>query len=226
MMTVTLSTGGIEKNLSEYAKSQLPYATAQAMNRVMFFTKKHIERQMDKYYDGGAVAHTKRGVQYKKARKELLVGFVYIDTANNRDYIMTTIDGGEVVPKNKVLTKPMNLTRLAKGNNIPNKYVAKRYNDEKFFVGVPKQFNRGGGKTPIDHPYSGLWERIGPKGKRGGIARKNIIMRVKFGGERFQKGFFPARKIAKADAIKSWPKILGQELAKAVRGPKPRLRSR
>ena len=217
MFHVTMDTRRMHKFLDNHSKEQVPYATAQAINKMLFEGKKGTSRDMDRVYDGGATRWSKQGVQYVKATKQLPYGFLYIK--EDRPYVMKTIDGGQVTPTKKVLIKPVNISTNRYGN-IAKGAVGKRYDDPKYFVGKPYRGNapnsaRKAVNLSADDPDVGLWERMGRKGKRGGIARQNIRMVVKFGNSRIQRKFFDARRMAKVRFQKNWRKVFGQELVKA-----------
>lgn len=219
MLHVTMDTRRMQKFLDNHSKEQVPFATAQAINKMLFDGKKGTEKDMDRIYDGGATRWTKQSVRYAKATKKLLFGFLYVADDKERAYVMKTIKGGPVVPEKEVLIQPMNISTNKYGN-IANKAVSKRYKNPKFFAGKPYRGNapnsaRKNVKAPADDPQVGLWERIGRKGKRGGIARQKLIMRVQFKSRRFQRAFFPATKMAKTRFQKNWRKVFGQELVKA-----------
>ena len=217
MFMMTMNTKSFEKFLDEHAKKQIPYASAMAINRLLFEGKKGTERDMDRTYDGGAEKWTKWGVQYVKATYQAPVGILYIK--DDRPYVLKTIDGGDVLPKKEVLIKPVNIS-VNRHGNIKYGAVKKKYHDDRYFVGKPYRGNapnsaRKGIKYPASDPDVGLWERVGKRGPRGGIARQKVRMIVSFSDRRFQKPFFPAREMAKVRFQKTWRRIFGQELAKA-----------
>lgn len=217
MFHVTMDTRRMHKFLDDHSKNQVPYATAQAINKMLFQGKQGTNKDMDRVYDGGATRWTKSAVQYLKATKELPFGFLYIK--DDRPYVMTTIDGGQVTPSKQVLIKPMNISTNRYGN-IAKGAIAKRYDNPKFFSGKPYRGTapnsaRKSVSHSADDPDVGLWERMGRKGKRGGIARQTIRMVVKFGNTRMQRRFFDARKMAKTRFQKDWRKTFARELVKA-----------
>jgi hypothetical protein len=217
MFHVKMDTRRMYKFLDDHSKNQVPHALSQTINKVLFNGKKGMEKDMDRVYDGGATPWTKGGVRYVKSSKQLPVGILYVE--EDRAYVMRTIDGGLNAPKKEVLIKPMNI-RVNRYGNLVKGAVAKRYNDDKFFAGKPYRGNapnsaRKNIKVSADDPQVGLWERKGKKGKRGGIARQALIMRVQFGNAEMRTGFFDARKMAKVRAQRDWRKILAQELVKA-----------
>ena len=217
MFHVTMDTRRMHKFLDEHSKTQIPFATAMAINTMLLQGKRGTERDMDRTYDGGAVRFSKQGVRYIKASKQLPFGFLYI--MEDRPYVIKTIDGGPVTPQKKVLIKPVNIETNAQGN-IAKGAVAKRYNNNKYFVGKPYRGSapnsaRRSVNLNADDPYVGLWVRIGRKGKRGGIARQEIKMVVKFGNSRLQKKFFDARRMAKTRFQRNWRKVFAQELVQA-----------
>lgn len=218
MYVMTMNVKRFEKFVDDYARKEIPFATATAINKLLFEGKKGVERDMDKTYKGGATKFSKQGVRYHKATKHLPIGILYIE--ENRPYVVTTMDGGQVAPKKRVLIKPVNI-RLSKQGNIGNKAVAKRYDDPKYFSGKPYRGTapnsaRKSVNNNANDPDVGLWERVGRKGKRGGIARKTIRMIVAFGNTRVQRKFFNARVKARNRFNRTWREVFGKELAKAV----------
>lgn len=217
MFMMTLNTKKFEAFIDDHAKNQIPYASAMAINKLLFDGKKGTERDMDRNYDGGATRYTKQGVRYLRATKEIRVGYLYIQ--EDRPYVMKTIDGGTVTPTKSVLIKPMNISTNKYGN-ITKGAVGRKYDNPKFFAGKPYR-----GSAPnsarksltfsANDPDVGLWERMGRKGKRGGIARQTVRMVVKFGDSRIQRKFFDARRMAKVRIQKNMRKVFGRELAKA-----------
>lgn len=217
MFHVKMDTRRMHKFLDDHSKNQIPYATAQAINKLLFEGKKGTTRDMDRVYDGGATRWSKQAVQYQKATKQLPFGFLYVK--DDRPYVMTTIDGGQVTPTKQVLIKPINITTNRYGN-IAKGAIAKRYDNPKYFAGKPYRGSapnsaRKAVNYSADDPDVGLWERMGRKGKRGGVARQTIRMIVKFGNTRLQRRFFDARGMAKSRYQKTWRKTFAQELVKA-----------
>lgn len=220
MFHVTMDTRRMHKFLDDHSKNQIPYATAQAINRMLFLGKKGTEKDMDRVYDGGATRWSKQSIRYASATKQLRYGFLYI--SEDRPYVMKTIDGGKVSPNTgkSVLIKPVNI-RTSREGNLAYKAVANRYDNPKYFAGKPYRgtapnSGRKGKVTPDDKKV-GLWERVGRKGKKGGIARQELKMIVKFSNPRIQSKFFDARKMAKTRFQKQWRKVFAQELIRAKR---------
>jgi len=198
MVSVKLSSRDIRRRFARYA-DVADRAIVKTMNEVVYLGKREFEQIMEEQFEGGVVPFTKMGIRYKKARAEDKSAFVYV--AKNRQYIIDAMDGVDVRPKKSgqrnILEPKKGLKRTKKGLNIPNQYVQKRkLQTDKFFIGHPK------GLPKTDENY-GLWERLGRKGKRGGIARKQIKQRVNIGKTVSRRGkpVFNGRKMLYEFAI-------------------------
>ena len=196
MLSVKISGRDIKRRFARYA-DVADNAIIKTMNEVAFLSKRQFEKMMDNAFEGGVVSYSKRGIRYQKATNQTKTAFVYV--AKDRQYIIDAMDGIDVTPKKsgqRNLLEPRNIKRTKVGLNIPNQYVKKKKGQsDLFFIGHPK------GLPKTDENY-GLWQRIGRKGKRGGIARRRIVQRVNIGRSRSKRSrVFDGRKILHEFAI-------------------------
>lgn len=193
---------------------QIPYASFLALNQAVYEATQDVKAKVLPYFiEGGPVAFTKRGVQYKKApNKHNLKAVVFIPDAQWK-YMMWVIDAG---------TKRWNKSRHGIGVPIQknvrfNKYgnIPGRHRKEQLWREI---LNRGKGTTAVPMRgvlgrnefigkskggVIGLWKRTGADGRgapilkvfftKGGVKyRPTVPFKAKasqFGYKRFRKAF-------------------------------------
>lgn len=213
-VSLDINLDGIVDDVSEVMLRQVPYAAYLALNETVFKTSVDLRKKTLPYFiQGGPVAFTKRGVQYKKAKsKRELVASVFIPDAQWK-YMMWVVDGG---------TKRWGRSRHGIGVPIQenmrfNKYgnIPGRKRKEKLWREI---LNRGGGvtATPLQGQLGknefigkskggivGLWKRTGPDGRGKPILKvyfthegvpysQSVPFAAKarlFGQKRFRKAF-------------------------------------
>jgi len=176
------------KGFDDLEKKQIPFAVSKAFNAIAFKTKKHIEKKMDKTFDGGATRWTRSSVKYKRGTKYNPDAYVYADL-EKAPYLKTMIDGGTVRPlgTNKRLHQPVNI-RLNKYGNVSysggTSTIAKKLSSNPaFFVGRPKSKGK-----PSEF---GLWRRFKRKGPKliMSMEKKSRRQKKVFHGYRAARGF-------------------------------------
>lgn len=194
-----------EQSLNQLEKEQLPFALMSTMNDLAFGIQRQLKRDMDKYYEGGATPWTKRGLGVYKATKKRLYSAVF--TMANREYIATTIFGDVVrpFPEMDYLVKP-GAQKLNKYGNIPRGSLKRKsQNKSKYFVGRPK-----GAKRSQPHGLYQTYKRKAPK----------LIIDLS-DKSRYQKGFFPAPKIATKYFKQQHNKMFMKNFRHAMRTARP-----
>lgn len=194
-----------EQSLNQLEKEQLPFALMSTMNDLAFGMQRQITKEMDKYYDGGATRWSKSGIGVYKASKKRLYAAVF--TRENREYLATTIFGGVVnpFPQMEYLVKP-GAQKLNKYGNIPRGSLKRKaQNKSKYFVGKPK-----GSKRSQPHGLYQTYKRKAPK----------LIIDLS-DKSRYQKGFFPAPKIAAKYFKQQHNKMFMKNFKRAMRTARP-----
>lgn len=143
----------------DQVEKQSDFALSKTLNKLAFESaKKVMPQEVEKRFQGGATAYTKRGFKYKRSSKRELTAFVFIDAATH-EYLSIQVEGGTRTPKNRKIIVPTKNTRLNKyGNITKGKRESFFNNTKKFFHGIPK------GKSGT--VYEGVWERYGGKRSR------------------------------------------------------------
>ena len=154
------NTNEITKGMSRIAKKQVPYATSKAINEVA----KKAEREITK--EIGAKIHnptafTKKGTFVKYSNKNVTPITAIVGVKDKQAEYMEYAEKGGISKASSGKNKPVPTTALKnKFGNIPRGKVGRmRANKKKFLFGKPQGFggNRG----------TGIYERTGPKGRRG-----------------------------------------------------------
>lgn len=145
----------IERQLTDMAKKQVPFALANALNEVAFSARESSQQQMKDELDN-PTPFTVSGVRVKKASKRKPQAEVYI-TQQVWDYLKWQVKGGRKGSNNRV---PLPSVRLNKYGNIPGKRKGLIKNRHQFIA------KRG--------DVVGLWERgtLSSKGKFSRSSKK------------------------------------------------------
>lgn len=147
--------GAFAKGLDDWARRQLPFATAQALTAT---ARKAVpaEQAMMRATLDRPEAFTQRGVAVIPARKDNPVAWVYIKPVQAR-YLAPSIRGGEqVLTSGQAILDPVDV-KLDPYGNIPRRLLARLKGRIDIFIGVVE--TRSG-------PVNGVWQRPG-KGRRG-----------------------------------------------------------
>jgi hypothetical protein len=187
------------------------FAMLRAFHQTVVETRALLQRGAQAHFIGGAVRFTKSSIVYYKGRdKRNAYADVRINPNGNRDYIMDTIIGGEVVPiRGEVRVRPVNM-RLTREGNISNKMRSGKIRKmlaqkDKYFSGTPKG-------RPKSDDLRGIWQRKG----RGKNKKPRMIAHYKESWH--QKPVFPAFDIAEAGIERSLGTHVARELHKATKG--------
>ncbi len=140
----------LTERLTHVQKSQIPFATAHALNHTAFELQKVLREDAKKGLKN-PTPFTEKAWMVRKAGKRNLFAEVY--TANNRgDYWPRLVRGGAETPKKLSLVEPVADSAKNKYGNIPRGKVKRMIaNEKKYFSGTPK--GRRGRR------YAGVWER-------------------------------------------------------------------
>ena len=200
-MRITFDVSKFKERLNTIEKRELPFATSAAINRTIFLiSQRYLRRQMDRYFDGGAVRFSKSGVRYHKADKYNLIGVVYY--MGNRPYLSTVSFGGTVLPlkTNTRLIQPVN-QKVNKYGNIPRNTIARKTaRTDLYFFGRPK----GRPEAPF-----GLYRRY---------KRKAPVLHIKYSEKsREQEPIFPASRLSIKYAKRVFPGLFKIAFQNAVR---------
>lgn len=179
---------------------QLPFALSRTINDTVYDGAQFQKRQVDRYFDGGATAFTKRGFKYLKSHKRRLYGAVYIDRIQAQ-YMRLMLSGGPLRPKGRALVQPVSV-RLNKYGNMTRTQIPRLLAQKNTFSGVP----RG---RPRNERYAGIWRR-----KKGA---NTLEMLVSYKDFRQVQKKYPGYQIAKSRAQKVLPKHFDKRLAAALR---------
>lgn len=184
----------VERDLSDAARRQLPFATSVALNDTAKDIQKNETRRLSKRLDR-PTPFTKRAYGVRRATKRRLEARVFVKPIQAR-YLEKQEDGGLVRPKGRALLVP-HKARVNKYGNLPRGAVKRMVANPKVFSGTPK----GGRRGP------GLYERQG-RNKR--LVR--LITYTKSARYRPRLGF---KQSARKTAIARFPVHLQRALVKA-----------
>jgi len=127
-MGIKVDVTGPDK-LAERVMKNAAFATSWAINKTIPRTQKYLRRRMNTQLDGGAMAFSKRGLQYERANykasnlmsRKVNTGVIYF--AKDRFYMEEVVYGGRKPARNKYLPEPVKKNiRLTKTGNIPRNF--------------------------------------------------------------------------------------------------------
>lgn len=197
-ITVVHQTSGYAQHLGSL-KRQIPYALSRSINETLYSGRIEQQKQVDKYFDGGATPFTKRGFRYTKATKNRLIGTLYID-ATRAGYMRLMIQGGIDTPEKRALVQPvLKNTRVNKYGNLTRGRVRTLLSSPDVFSGVPKGTNRP----------AGIYRRT-----RNG---RGLRMMIAYESTRSVNAKYPAYTIAAKHSKSVLPKRFNTNLANAIR---------
>tara|TARA_Y100001973_G_scaffold40640_1_gene60773 strand:+ start:776 stop:1384 length:609 start_codon:yes stop_codon:yes gene_type:complete len=142
------------KRLTNFEKTQMPFAIATGINSTLFGLKKEMSKQAEKKLDRPTPA-TKKGFFVKKANKKKQFGFLAIKDFV-AEYLKYQIDGGVRSTGKKIPVPYTKNIRLNKYGNIIGKKSGLIKNPAKQFIakiggvsGVYQRFGSGGKQSKL-----------------------------------------------------------------------------
>jgi len=183
----------IVKQLSREAKTQIPFATASAINNTAFSVRKAVQAQLPRYLDR-PTPYTVRGVRVNKAKKTLLEGSVFF-IPRVAEYMWYQVEGGSRRASKKWIAVPTDNVKLNKYGNVPR--------SKKGLVKTNKQFIAEINGT------TGVWQS-------GTRAQPRIKLLHKFVKQTQYKKLFPFYKIGEGVINSKFDKEFEKALVRAV----------
>jgi hypothetical protein len=116
-ISVSSNINKVARQLSREAKTQIPFATASAINNTAFSVRKAVQVQLPKYIDR-PTPYTVRGVRVDKAKKTLLQGSVFF-IPRVAEYMWYQVEGGTRRASKKWIAVPTGNVKLNKYGNVP-----------------------------------------------------------------------------------------------------------
>lgn len=139
----------LERDLSDAARNQLPFAASLAINDTLGDIKRNEEKGIAKRFDR-PTPFTRKAVGLKRSTKRRLTGAAFIKDAQ-AEYLETQETGGERRPKGRALVVPVEQRRNKYGN-LPRGAVGRLLANPKVFA------TRPGSRLP-----GGIYRRTGGK---------------------------------------------------------------
>ena len=122
----------LTRNLKDFEKKQIPFATALALNNTAKDGQAAAQKAMEKALDR-PTPFTLRGIAVKRATKSNQESVVYIKDIQ-AEYLRWQITGGTRKARNKALLVPENI-RLNKYGNMPRGRINKLRDKKNIFSG-------------------------------------------------------------------------------------------
>mgnify|MGYP003628244506 FL=1 len=184
----------VTKGLTKTQKKQIPFATANAINKTLFQLRKEMAKQTEKKLDR-PTPFTQKGFLVDKAKKNKLTGVLFIKEAVEK-YLKFQIDGG-VRSGNPFVSIPTRNKKLNKYGNISGKRsgIVKGRNQ---FIGEIKGIR-------------GVWQRQ---------ADNQVKLMIAFDNSVSYEPKFPFYKIASKFADSKFNKNLIEKLTAALKSSK------
>ncbi|MBT8169885.1 hypothetical protein [Falsiruegeria litorea] len=184
----------VQRDLSDKARRQIPFATSLAINSVLSDIKRNWEKQLVRKLDR-PTPFTKKAFAIRRATKRSLSGMIFAK-AIQAEYLIFAEDGGTRQPEGKAVLVPVG-QRLNKYGNISRGGVGRALAKPKVFSGGPK--GRPGAR--------GVYQRIG----KGRTSRLKLLVHY---GDRAK---YSARLNLKTGAYKTAVARLPTAFLKAMR---------
>lgn len=160
-----------ERQMSDFARSQLPFATALALNDTAAEVKDAEETEVEKALDR-PTPFTRRGLFVSRASKRKLTAIVgFKDT--QAAYLAFQVAGGHRAPKGRAILVPVG-QRLNKYGNMPRSAVARMLKRPDVFVASQSD-------PRTKHLRPGIYQRNSKKGRRG--AAPNLLVAFEDGAK-------------------------------------------
>ena len=213
-ISIKSNIAAFERKISAFAREQVPFATAQALNALAENIQQAEIRNMDKVLDK-PTPFTKGSIRIRKANKNKLVAVVYMmDKA--AEYLEPYEFGGLNKLNSKALLKPVDQAVNAYGN-LPRNLLERLKNRPDIFIGKVKTKN-----GEID----GVWQRSTPmkvlrNGKQKAIKGANhagkLRLLIKFSDAHAVKQKLNYHALAQNVASRLFDGLMRQALASAAR---------
>lgn len=136
------TTREVARGLSDFARNQLPFATALAVNEVLQDVVRNTQKRMRRVIDR-PTPFTLRGFAIRRASKRRLVGQVFAKDIQGA-YLRWLETGGTRAPKGRANLVPVG-ARLNKFGNLPRGAIGRTLARPKVFSGSPKGRPGAGG---------------------------------------------------------------------------------
>ena len=69
----------LKRKMDDLSKNQVPYALSRTFNTLAYQVQQRLRKNVDKYFDGGAVKFTKSGIVFSQSSKNFLFASVYVE---------------------------------------------------------------------------------------------------------------------------------------------------
>jgi len=132
----------VERDLSDAARRQLPFATSLALNATAGEIQKNETRRLDKRLDR-PTPFTKKAYAIRRSSKRRLEARVFVKPIQAR-YLRMQEEGGTRRPKGRAIVLPQK-ARVNKYGNLPRGSVKRQVSKPNVFSGRPKGSGRGPG---------------------------------------------------------------------------------
>lgn len=197
-LNITSNVRQVERGLSTFARRQLPFAVALAINATLKDIKRNTEKRLRQRLDRPA-RFTLMAFAIRFAAKRKLRGSVFAKD-KQAAYLTWAESGGTRTPKGRAIVVPVG-QRLNKHGNMPKGAIKRVLNSGKAFSGVPRGGNRPGG----------IYQRMGRGGRK---ALRLLIHYTSRADYRKRLGFQDG---ARKTANKRLPHHLYRAMARALR---------
>jgi hypothetical protein len=205
MLSVKSNIDEFMKDLDDMAKSQIPYATALALNDVARRVIAAEAEQISQDFPT-ATAFTKRGFGMLPATKYQPFVTVFVKELQN-NYLEPYVDGGSSVPtEGGAMLVPKGI-KVNQFGNIPYKKIDNLKNTENVFIGSIK--------TKSGQRIGGVFERLKGKVRKDGSARRIKIL-VRFTDPWTLKQHFGFEERANQVAEDTFEDAMEQGMIKAM----------
>jgi len=197
-----LDIGRLQSRLTDLARSQIPFATAGALNDTAFEAREAVIKEVDRTFVS-PTPFTRRGVRVRKATKQNPVAHVYIPPIQAR-YLRKQIEGGA----RRNVRKPGGALPAPADARL-NRYGNLTRNQIKTLLSKPNTFRR------TINGVDGIWQRM----KRG---RRKLKLLVVFSRQQHYRPRFDFEGPIRQTVQRVYRKNFGRRLGQAIRTTRTR----
>lgn len=216
----------LRAELDDFAKRQVRFATAQALNAVAKAGIEAERQAMSRDLDRPRPFTTQQGLRLKSARKDDLEAAIAIPPIQSR-YLAPEIEGGlQVLPgSSRAILRPINQATDQYGN-LPRNLLSRLKGRPDIFIGTVKTksgpvdgvwqriiVSAGGTAVPTHIRHRGTWLA----GQRATNERHSLRLLIRFSDPIPVKTRYPFGQAAIATVKRMFPGELRRQLALAIR---------
>lgn len=203
MLRVDHNIDALQRDLSDMARNQIPFATSRAINDTLDDVAKNETKRLHKTIDR-PTPFTLKAWRVARSSKRRLQGAILAKDVQ-AEYLRLLERPGTRSPDGSAIVVPVR-QRLNKYGNMPRKAISRALTNPRVFATT-----RGAGAT--SHLPGGIYKRLGGRGKAGRLHMLAAFVDV----ARYTRRVLRFQESARKGSDKLFPIRFGDRLAEAIR---------